>query len=396
MDPRAPSPSIARVAVARLLACAARAMSSSSDSTPAPASPAAGRTSLRVRLLLSLSSVLAFVLLGECVARVREPGPFSLVDTNPYLTGEKSHEVRHRPGFEGRWDSTWYRINGRGMRGPDIDWSLGSEELRVVCLGDSCTFGKGVLEEASWPRQLERLLQEALPEDQRARVANLGINGGDATSAHELLREQGLALRPDLVVYGANVNDFPNAVEAVNQKVFIEAPLKRLIPQGILDPLNRSALYRWARSLYYQSRRAQDWAAAEALAASMGEAPAESPAWARQRARVEAIQRDALAAGARCAIVLFPYESQIYLDSYDTSAIERLAALCAELEIPFIDLAEVFREHFRSAGEDLFIPGDRYHPNAGGYTLVARALLRLARTEGLLEAEESSAEDTPR
>ena len=191
MDPRTPSPSIARVAAGRLLACAARAMPSSSDPTPAPSSPAAGRTSLRVRLLLSLSSVLASVLLGRVRRTRARAGPFSLVDTNPYLTGEKSHEVRHRPGFEGRWDSTWYRINERGMRGPDIDWSLGDEELRVVCVGDSCTFGKGVLEEASWPRQLERLLQEALPEGQRARVANLGINGGDATSAHELLREQG-------------------------------------------------------------------------------------------------------------------------------------------------------------------------------------------------------------
>ena len=197
-------------------------------------------------------------------------------------------------------------------------------------------------------------------------------------------------------MYGANVNDFPNAVEAVNQKVFNEAPLKRLIPQGILDPLNRSALYRWARSLYYQSRRAQDWAAAEALAASMGEAPAESPAWARQRARVEAIQRDALAAGARCAIVLFPYESQIYLDSYDTSAIERLAALCAELEIPFIDLAEVFPGALPECGGGPLHPRRPLPPERGGYTLVARALLRLARTEGLLEAEERLAEDTPR
>lgn len=363
-------------------------MGTSSDTTAAASQDGASpRASWRARLLLSCASLLGFVALGECAARLREPGPFSLFDRNPYRAGELPHQTRHRPGFEGRWDSTWYQINAQGLRGPELDWSLGDDELRVVCLGDSCTFGKGVREADCWPRQLERMLQDALPAGRRARVANLGINGGDARSAHELLVEQGLALEPDLVLYGANVNDFPNAVEAVNQKVFNEAPLKRLIPQGILDPMNRSALFRWARSVYYQSRREQDWAAAEALAAASGGAPLESPAWARQRAHVVAIRDAAEAAGARAAVLLFPYESQIYLDAYDTSAIDRLGALCAELGVPFIDLAQVFREHFESAGEDLFIPGDRYHPNPGGYTLVARALVRLARSEGWLDEE---------
>ena len=79
------------------------------------------------------------------------------------------------------------------------------------------------------------------------------------------------------------------------------------------------------------------------------------------------------------AVFLFPYESQVYLDVYDTTPIDRLRETCARLGVPFVDLADEFRQAARSSNppRKLFLRGDRYHPNAEGYHIVARRMLGL-------------------
>ena len=129
------------------------------------------------KLGLSAASLLVLFLVGELVTRGLEPGPFSLLDRNPYVDHPEDRRIhRHAPNFVGRWDGTWYETSARGLRGPDPEPSFAEDELRVVALGDSCTFGKGVNEEDTWPRQLEGLLAEAAPE-RRVAVWNLGHNG---------------------------------------------------------------------------------------------------------------------------------------------------------------------------------------------------------------------------
>ena len=108
--------------------------------------------------------------------------------------------------------------------------------------------------------------------------------------------------------------------------------------------------------------------------------------WDQQRGYLRSIRDEAAANGGKVAVFLFPYESQVYLDSYDATPIERLRATCAELELPFVDLAEEFRRVARETDppRQLFLKGDRYHPNPTGYAIVAAGVRDVLREQGWL------------
>ena len=334
---------------------------------------------LDVRLLLKKLSISAVTLVvagaaAELVARAAEPGPFSLIDRNPYVESEVDGHHRHRAGFVGRWDSTWYEIDERGFRGPVREVTGAEGEFRVACVGDSCTFGKGVLEADTWPRQLEGLLRERAP---ASLVFNLGINGGNGEVYLAYLEQHIEDLRPDVVALGYNINDFPNALRSVDERVFKQRGARRLLPRWLRDTMGRLALYRFARAAYYDLNQARDIAVSEATARAVAAVPVDDAVWDRERGHLTGIRDLAAEYGAPVVVFLFPYESQVLIDDHDRGPIERLAAECSALDLPFFDLAEEFRA---AAGEEgappsLFVKGDRYHPNAAGYSIVARRVL---------------------
>lgn len=337
------------------------------------------RTFLR-KASISLAALAGAFLIAEALTRSLEPGPFSFLDRNPYVAHpDDPRIVRHQPGFEGRWDGTWYQINQLGLRGPPVGAGASGDGYRIVALGDSCTFGKGVAESDTWPRQLERLLGEALPASGPVVVANMGVNGYSGATYERIFREVGLGLEPDLVVVGYNLNDFPNAIRAVDEYVFGDRKARRLISQDLRDALGRTAIYRWLRQAYYHSQRENDWEQAEAFARGTKASSLNDDAWSEQVSYLESIRDQASAIGAETAVFLFPYESQVYLGSFDTAPIDRLRETCKDLGLPFVDLAEEFRRRARQSDpvHELFLKGDRYHPNREGYRIVAGEVVKL-------------------
>lgn len=344
---------------------------------------------LKKKLALSFASLVIVTLVGEIIARAVEPGPFSLWDESPYIHYEDGRAYRHRADFTGRWDGTWYETNSLGLRGGELNLTLAPAEFRVACIGDSCTFGKGVLEEQTWPRQLEHLLEQELGRDHRVVVANLGVNGYSGATYRRIFADLGDQVRPNLVVVGYNLNDFPNAIRAVDEKVFQQRGLRKLLSRDLRDKLGRMALYRWLRQNYYHFKRRDDWAQAEELASKAADQDLDSEVWREQEEHLRAIRDQAAGYGAKTAVFLFPYESQVYLDSYDDTPIRRLEEIGHRLEIPVVDLAELFRERARSADppRELFLRGDRYHPNPEGYHLVAQQVLDVLRERRWLAGE---------
>lgn len=339
---------------------------------------------------LAVSVLASVALLGalELVLRAAEPGPFTFTDENPYLADEVLRH-KHRPGFRGHWEGTWFEINSLGMRGPEITLDKQPGEFRVVALGDSCTFGKSVEEEETWPRQLEGLLAARMPEGRFARVANLGVNGFAGHEYHELFFRLGLGLRPDVVLVGYNLNDFPNVIQEVDQAVYKRRGLRRAISQDLRDSLGRTALYRWVRATYYEAVEQRDWQRAEAFARAAAGQGSDPQVWAEQERFLGEIVAGARENGAEVVVFLFPYESQVYLDSYDTTPIRMMTELCARLEVPFMDLATRFREHAagQTTAHSLFVRGDRYHPTGEGYGIVASAVLEILDARGLLPGD---------
>jgi hypothetical protein len=76
--------------------------------------------------------------------------------------------------------------------------------FRVIVLGDSLTYGKGIAQEDTYPAVIERELGKQF----RVEVLNLGVEGAQSEDIYRILRDKSPVLRPDLVVYGACLNDF--------------------------------------------------------------------------------------------------------------------------------------------------------------------------------------------
>jgi len=344
-------------------------------------------SSLARKLAVSAVSLIVVSCAAELAARWAEPGPMSLWDSQPYLRRAGLSHV-HLPGFRGRWDGTWYEINSRGWRGPPYEPGFGEGEYRVVALGDSCTFGKGVRESDSWPRRFERMLSEELGPGQRALVGNLGVNGYSSRNYLQAFREQAAAVRPHLVVLGYNLNDFPNIVQRVDRAVYQgRQNLRAKLPGGLRDGLGRFAMCRWLRATYYEFYRERDWQNVEAVASSASEANPGGEERFRQEGEVlRELVREADAVGAKVVVFLFPYESMVYLESFSVDAVERVRALAADLGVAFVDLTGPFRAAARETEPPrrLFLRGDRYHPNATGYEIVAQSVLDSVREHGWL------------
>jgi len=339
------------------------------------------------KLAISLAALLVALVLAELAARLAEPGEFSLWDTNPYDKDAQQDHV-HKRNFAGRWDGTWYETDSLGLRGGELRPTLSEDEYRVLVIGDSCTFGKGVLEADSWPRQFERQIAERMPAGQRVLVANAGVNGYSPRHYLEVLRRRAGEFKPHLIVVGYNINDFPNQTKAVDQIVHQgKGNLRAAIPYDLRNFLGRFAAFRWMRATYYVMNRERDYAAAEKLAGQVKNQAEQNPVRvAREIQRLDELAAASRDVGAKLCVFLFPYESQIYLERYDASAVEWLSGLCARSAIPFVNLIDDFRASAREQQppRQLFLRGDRYHPNPEGYAIVATKIRALVEEQGWL------------
>lgn len=331
------------------------------------------------KLLVGLGVTLALFALGELLARAGEPGPLTLVDRSPYLADPVQKQV-HRPAWESHWDGSPYATDDAGRRRSSSP-AVEPGGMRVLAVGDSCTFGKGVEEGDTWPRQLEALLRRSTdPRRARAVVDNAGVNGYSGRQYAEATRRALLDGRYDLVVVGWNANDFDSVVRRANVQAFEDHGLRRAFSDDARDAMGRLALYRLARAWWWHLRRAGDWEKARALAAAQPARAAEDQAaFDRELVHLDAMHATCQAAGARLVMFLFPYESQVLGGLHQDELQQRLAQACQARGIATFDLAASFRQvaHATTPPKELFLRGDRYHPRRAGYAVVAEEVGRV-------------------
>jgi len=107
----------------------------------------------------------------------------------------------------GRNDSWTIQNNSEGFRGPErVTGNAKANVLRILCIGDSVTFGFNVDQPDTYPRQLEDMLVRRHP-GHRFEVVNAGVSGWSWLQGLRFLELRGLALRPDIVVIGHGSND---------------------------------------------------------------------------------------------------------------------------------------------------------------------------------------------
>jgi hypothetical protein len=102
---------------------------------------------------------------------------------------------------------TWeISLNSEGFRDAALPEEKPSSVFRIVCLGDSWTFGWNVGQEQAYPQQLKTLLKREFSEA-NFEVFNLGVGGYSSINGLKLLKTRVLDLKPDVAVIAFAMNE---------------------------------------------------------------------------------------------------------------------------------------------------------------------------------------------
>ncbi|RMG07021.1 MAG: hypothetical protein D6731_24655 [Planctomycetota bacterium] len=258
-----------------------------------------------------------------------------------------------------------------GYRGPEWTAARARAPLRVLCLGDSVTFGIGVADEETYPAQLESLLRGR---GQAASVYDAGVPGYDTVQEAVVYQRLAARIHPQVVVLAWLPNDLAEPSQELRKQVrFIDGHMihderkyrrwkRRVEHRG----LYASALYRFFRvrsqNLIEALRRREPPPRIEPKPLDYSLRP------------LEAIARRAREDGAHLVVVLVPTREQV-AGREPIAQHERMGAAARELGAEVVDLAAAWAGKPR-AGR--FLLRDRLHFTPSGCAEIAEAVARTA------------------
>ncbi|MDJ0846791.1 MAG: GDSL-type esterase/lipase family protein [Myxococcota bacterium] len=254
------------------------------------------------------------------------------------------------------------RTDSRGLRSEEPAVPKPAGTLRVVAVGDSCTFGSGAPQASTYPAQLQTRLAGARPA--RFEVLNAGVPGFTSFQALRFLETEGFGLEPDAVVFASGVNDAAPATAGSKRRFGSQL----LSDREYADALRRNRRLGITRLL---------WRAGLGLAGGAGGEG--QPGGVKRRvspgeyeANLDAFVAGSRRVGSLPVIVVWPLRSQMD-DAGPPTEVDRVVALYQDAArsvaqrtgSALVELADVLRG--RPA---LFI--DSVHLGPEGYGLVAQ------------------------
>jgi lysophospholipase L1-like esterase len=285
------------------------------------------------------------------------------------------------------WDFTVVSTNSDHLRAEHSSDSLQPKQpgaIRIVCLGDSVTFGFRVPE--VWPDRPTEYDREWLPfpmllqKELRAANANRAIDVV-TMAVPGYTSHQGLAwlkrdldkLQPDLLIVSFGWNDA--SFSDVPDHETLRTDWSAVGARWLVDHSQAFAhATRWLRN-----RTA-------AAAATRVVRPAPRVSQQEYLNNLEAIETLASRRGAKVIVVAAPYRDRSpEAAEADLMAKYRVAlsTLMRQRNVPFLEIRELTEEAYPS-NEGWF--GERIHPNHMGHRLIASELLKLIRSSRVFDA----------
>jgi lysophospholipase L1-like esterase len=336
-------------------------------------------------VLAASAKNLAALLLGLGLAAVvAEIALIPFVTPQHYRYPQPLHQPDERlgwvliPGEHGYTIDQPVTINALGFRSPEIAVLKQPGGVRVLCLGDSQTFGNGVAQDATYPARLQSLLAARLAA-RRVEVINAGVQAYDTIQEVSQLELLAPRLKPDVVTLGFYINDIGETLRP-DRKTLVEKGsgefgrngfIRRLAPYRLIYLLKRSRLVTltfWRLQLLMGGGRSNP--VTEVLEGRTPE-PYEEGWRAIEQALVRA---RALAAADGFELIVFPVPAgQEFRGSYPNEQYRsRFLALATKLGLDHFDLTPTMK----AAGggyQAYFIPWDS-HINSRTHDLIARSL----------------------
>jgi lysophospholipase L1-like esterase len=329
---------------------------------------------------------LIFFAAGEVLSRA-----FDLVDRLNHFprrlfmpTDDPRLPYRMRPGVETDVRDFHVTVNAHGLRGPDFPTRPAPGVHRILVLGDSVTFGEGLPVEEAFPALLARELERSHPG--RFDVVNAGVEGYNTVAELAYLERTGLALDPETVVVGFNLNDYDWAPVLGPLGVLTGDRSARM---SASSPANWSEFWlvlRWLARTGGRTLTARE--PTPKPAAADGEAPfapldryvsairkayyrhPTDERWDEMVGALRDLGALAREHGLRLVIAIVPDGDQIGVAAPDLTPQRRLRAVCAEYALDCLDLYP----DFAAAAGDGPLFRDIMHPNAAGHRIIAQRL----------------------
>lgn len=339
-----------------------------------------------LKIFLRDAVLLALLLIaGELFVRIGTPQAAQYVFTEEISGG---HPIRY---------------NSLGLRDVEFPARKPPAEHRILCAGDSTTFGAGLPMEETYPKQLEKMMGRF--ESHLWRVINAGGQGASLSEITNLLTREWLALEPSVVVLGFS----PTMVSVAGRSSVLE-PASKTGPGGrmrevllsahmalhssylyvLFDAEVRQRLYRLGIT---RDRMDNPTGGILSYAFDVPGVRLEEVETRYQTLEQELVKLQQALDERGVGLLVLGLPSRFHLSSdprdnqrrYDLTKIrvdpmDRMRTLCEKKGIPFVDLRKRLTEERRRmlAGEkpwdDLYIPLDYAHLNAAGMRLAAEEL----------------------
>lgn len=315
-------------------------------------------------------------------------------------------------------------LNSLGFRDREFSRSRPEGQLRILCLGNSTTYGAGVAREATYPKQLQGLLQKRLPH-RSVFVINAGGEGRSTVQALEFLRQDGLEMEPSIVILGFSPSMLGVILRERNSLVssgLSQRPtttnlIQTLIHEvrgfhlflrasriySVLDANMRYALYRCdlLRAATTRPAGAVFSYAFDVEGVFIDRVEATFALFAEALGELQDVLTEqrvpfiVLGFPSRFTLSDEPVDNlqRIPVEKIRIRPIERVAEYCGERGVPFVNARIRLSQERRRmlAGDipwdELYIPLDYTHLNPRGHQIVAEALLAELESRGLIDDE---------
>lgn len=217
------------------------------------------RGSTLINIGLGLVSVIIFVSLAELVVRSIDLDLYYKTEAFPLNRDIDFPEVykrdaqlfwRFRKGItteSKQFSDLTYLINAHGLRGPEL--TTENNGLRLLALGNSCTFGWGIAWKNTWTQLLQSGAQKFLPAGS-IEVLNAGVPGYSSHQGKIYFADELIKLKPDMVLIMFGWNDHFVAGGSIRDS---QQKMAGGIVLWFQNTLNRLHSYRYLRKLILSS-----------------------------------------------------------------------------------------------------------------------------------------------
>ena len=329
-------------------------------------------------VLVTVGSFAVLFGAAEIVSALFLPAP--IVWRYPQESYVHDPELLHRlrPNQQAFIHSFPVITNSHGLRNEESSPKPRPGTVRILCLGDSLTFGNGVVFTETYPKQLEIMLNAS--GRGRYEVINGGVSAYDTWQEVTYLREHGWGFAPDLVIIGFYSNDIvprPKHLDLIRKEARSgdRDDVMKSRADWAIYWLKRSRILLLLRERFTQlmNRIHPSPDVIHKLSLLRGTAnDLVEAGWREIDASFDELRTLAKKHRFDLLVVFFPMEDQVLAQYPHASYPARAKEIAARYGIPTVDLLPAFARE-SSGFNSLFIEWDG-HPNARAYAIAAREI----------------------